>query len=48
VGVYDPRSGVRLPLENGEDALIIGPLRMTTPPPPDQTCALIPQSCAAQ
>lgn len=48
VGVYDPQSGERMVLENGDDALRVGPLRVTAAPPPDQACALIPQSCAGR
>lgn len=48
VGVYDPQSGERMMLENGDDALYIGPLHVTKAPPPDQACALIPESCASQ
>uniref|UniRef100_A0A7C1FT78 DUF2079 domain-containing protein n=1 Tax=Caldilinea aerophila TaxID=133453 RepID=A0A7C1FT78_9CHLR len=48
VGVYNPQSGARMTLENGKDELRIGPLRVMPAPPPDQACALIPQSCAGR
>jgi hypothetical protein len=52
VGLYDPATGARTPLtlRNGVagDELVVGTLHMTTPPAPDQACALLPATCASQ
>ncbi len=53
LGLYHSDSGQRLPASDarGEprgDELALGSLIVTPPPIPDQTCALIPATCAAQ
>lgn len=53
VGLYDPATGQRLSLVDAQgqpvgDELVIGPVRVAAPPVPDQACALIPATCAAQ
>jgi uncharacterized membrane protein len=47
LGLYDPQSGARVPLTNGDE--LIAPLpAFSHAPPPDQSCALIPSTCASQ
>lgn len=47
-GLYDAQSGVRRPLVGGQgDEFVVGTVRLT-PHIPDQSCALIPQTCASQ
>ena len=53
VGLYDPVTGSRFPIVNdaGEvvgDEATIATLTVTSPPTPDQACALIPATCASQ
>jgi uncharacterized membrane protein len=53
VGLYDPQSGQRAPLIDPAGAvigneLIAGSITVAAPLVPDQTCALIPATCAAQ
>ncbi len=53
VGVYDPSTGERLPMvaDDGTpigDELVVGTVDVGYPPVPDQACALIPATCAAQ
>ncbi|HXF63453.1 MAG TPA: DUF2079 domain-containing protein [Caldilineaceae bacterium] len=49
VGLYHPASGERLPLAGGPGTEVIIPLPPPRDPPvADQTCALIPASCASQ
>ncbi len=57
VGVYDPQTGQRLPLQlehtssSGSeeaisaDELPLGTIPVVSQPPPDQTCALLPATC---
>ncbi len=47
VGLYDPESGARAPLATGGDELTVHHFR-TRRAVPDQTCALIAATCAAQ
>jgi hypothetical protein len=51
-GVYAPQTGKRLMWQdaNGElrDELVLGTLGVMAPQPPDQACALLPATCAAQ
>lgn len=53
VGLYEPVSGARLPVVDvagnviGDEA-VVATLSWHSPPVPDQTCALIPATCAAQ
>jgi hypothetical protein len=53
VGLYDPAQGTRLPVVDvagnviGDEA-VVGTLLWRDAPVPDQTCALIPATCAAQ
>ena len=53
VGLYDPVTGARLPLVDhagvtiGEE-WVIGQLTVAAPAIPDQACAMIPATCAAQ
>lgn len=47
VGLYDPQSGQRVPLASGDELILPLPAPVA-PPPPDQACALIPESCAAR
>lgn len=58
IGLYDPTTGQRVPLVNGNggndngappgDELLLGPLPAISPPVSDQACALVPASCDAQ
>ena len=53
VGLYDPVQGTRLPIEDAAgtvmgDEAVIGTLRWGDVPVPDQSCALILATCAAQ
>ena len=49
VGLYDPVTGERVSLKAGNaDEMIVGPITVVAPPLPDQACALIPATCAAQ
>ena len=57
VGVYDPQTGQRLPLQLeqaasdgnqgaiGADELMLGAVQVVSPPPADQACALLPATC---
>lgn len=47
VGLYDPQSGQRVPLTNGDELIVPLPTP-AAPPPTDQACALIPATCAAR
>jgi hypothetical protein len=53
VGLYDPVQGTRLPVIDvggnplGDEA-VVGTLLWRKPPIPDQSCALIPATCASQ
>jgi uncharacterized membrane protein len=47
VGLYNPESGARLSLASGGDAFTAARLSVA-PAVADQTCALIPDTCAAQ
>ena len=47
VGLYNPQTGERLPLEEGGDEFTAAHLRVV-PAVADQTCALITDTCAAQ
>lgn len=53
VGLYDPAKGTRIPVVDvsgnviGDEA-VVGTLDWREPPVPDQTCALIPATCASQ
>ncbi|HHY56226.1 MAG TPA: DUF2079 domain-containing protein [Chloroflexi bacterium] len=44
VGLYDPQSGERVPLADGDELVIALPAP-TAPPIADQACALIPATC---
>ena len=49
VGLYDPVTGERVSLQAGNaNEVVTGPITVVTPPLPDQACALIPATCAAQ
>ena len=53
LGLYDPATGVRIPLrqatsESSDNELRLPPLMVTTTPVPDQACALLPATCASQ
>lgn len=49
LGLYDPVTGERMRLQEGNtDELIVGPIKVVVPPLPDQACALIRETCAAQ
>ena len=53
VGLYDPVAGTRLAVVDGAgmvvgDEVVVGELERHEAPVPDQSCALIPASCAAQ
>jgi hypothetical protein len=53
LGLYHPQSGQRADVldDHGRvlaNELVIGHLPVTSPPVPDQACALIPPTCAAQ
>lgn len=53
VGVYDPATGVRFPVVDGAgmvlgDEVAVAYLTPRPPPVPDQSCALIPATCASQ
>ncbi len=48
VGLYDPDSGDRVPRTTEGDEMVVGTVEIGPPPVPDQACALIPASCAAQ
>ena len=53
VGLYDPVQGTRLPVIDDAgnvvgDEVVVGTLMMRDAPVPDQSCALIPATCAAQ
>jgi len=53
VGLYEPASGARLPLQQAtaqgsDNELLLGPLTVEAAPLPDQSCALIPATCASQ
>lgn len=48
LGLYDARSGQRIPLASGGDELVVALPKLTEPPIADQACALIPQTCAAR
>jgi uncharacterized membrane protein len=53
VGLYDPVVGTRLAVVDGAgmvvgDEVVVGDLDWREAPVPDQSCALIPASCAAQ
>jgi hypothetical protein len=53
VGLYDPMTGRRLPVIDGDgtrlgDEVVGAHLLPQAAPVPDQTCALIPESCASQ
>lgn len=49
VGLYDPATGARLPLADGAgDEVTLATLTLGPPPVPDQACALIVETCAAQ
>lgn len=53
LGLYDPATGVRMPLrqatsESSDNELRLTPLTVTTTPVPDQACALLPATCASQ
>ena len=48
LGLYDARSGQRIPLASGGDGLVVALPKLTAPPIADQACALIPQTCAAR
>ena len=47
LGLYDPQSGVRVPLATGDELVIPLPAP-GAPPIPDQACALIPATCGAR
>lgn len=48
-GLYDPITGERMSTREGNaNELVTEPITVVTPPIPDQTCALIPETCAAQ
>ncbi len=47
VGLYNPQTGERLPLEGGGDEFTAATLRVV-PAVPDQPCALYPETCASQ
>lgn len=47
LGLYNPHSGERVPLAEGDELIVRLPL-LSHAPPPDQTCALIAQSCTSQ
>jgi hypothetical protein len=56
-GVYDTQTGERLLLHSepaanegdeagtASDELVLGTVRVVSPPPPDQACALLPATC---
>jgi hypothetical protein len=49
VGLYDPVTGERVSLQAGNaNEMLVGPITVVAPPLPDQACALIPATCAAQ
>jgi hypothetical protein len=53
VGLYDPTQGTRVPVVDVAgnvigDEVVVGTLGWGEPPVPDQACALIPATCAAQ
>lgn len=53
MGLYDPASGERAELFGPDgkslgDELVVGQLKVEAPPTPDQSCALIPATCASQ
>jgi hypothetical protein len=53
VGLYDPVRGTRVPVVDVEgnvsgDEVVVGTLEMDVAPVPDQSCALIPATCASQ
>lgn len=53
LGLYNPETGQRATVldRNGQgmgDELVVGTVDVGTPPLPDQACALIPATCAAQ
>lgn len=53
IGLYDPATGVRLAWTDAQGAplgeeLVLGQVPLGDAPVPDQTCALIPASCAGQ
>ncbi|MCE7983423.1 MAG: DUF2079 domain-containing protein [Caldilinea sp. CFX5] len=49
IGLYDPVTGERVSLQVGNaNEMIVGPITVVAPPLPDQACALIPATCAAQ
>ena len=47
VGIYDTQTGERMAIGDGNE-LLAGSLRVQATPVPDQTCALIPATCASQ
>lgn len=47
LGLYDPQTGERLTLDAGNE-LLLGPFTVEPRRTPDQTCALIPATCASQ
>lgn len=47
VGLYDPQSGQRVPLSDGDELVVPLP-SPNAPPLPDQACALIPATCGAR
>ena len=49
VGLYDPATGERVSLQAGNaNEMLVGPITVVAPALPDQACALIPATCAAQ
>ncbi len=53
VGLYDPATGERVPLQpataqGSDNAVLLGPISVQAAPLPDQSCALIPATCASQ
>lgn len=53
IGLYNPATGERLPLADGQkmsqgDELTVGATRSPSLPTPDQSCALIPLTCQSQ
>lgn len=53
VGLYDPVTGTRLPIVDSKgvvigEEVVVGELTWREAPVPDQSCALIPASCASQ
>ena len=52
MGLYNPATGERLILQQATDQgtdneLLAGPIKVESPPIPDQACALVPASCAS-